>query len=426
MTQPDPTMQLTRPRIGLALSGGGFRASIFHLGVLRRLAESSWLSQIDIISTVSGGSILGAFLALHWHRLVGREQDPNAFDQAIARPFLDFVGNRSFIADWFCRLPIVPFKKIIDPSYTRTSLAAEIFSATLLDEKTCIDLPTRPYLVMNATTLISMRAWRFTRDGMGDSQIGHTPWNQKPLALGQCVAASAAFPPVFPPMRIPTAEYQFTGPIHGGPSIEEHPYVALTDGGVYDNLGLEVLIKPTKLPGLPEPVAPPQFLVVSDAGAPTPRRFQRSGVPGWQSGLVLYRVDEIAREQVSALRRRELMSAFLDPHSKRKGLLVMLGSDLRRLPPEARESYLTQVGRTCEVPDCLVREIQAVRTHLNRFSPTECEALMYHAYSMTDAFLWAHRANMPAPYRVPDEVQASWRIEFEPTLVRKWAHALRS
>ncbi|MCC6589055.1 MAG: patatin-like phospholipase family protein [Bryobacterales bacterium] len=419
-------MQLTRPRIGLALSGGGFRASIFHLGVLKRLAESSWLSQIDIISTVSGGSILGAFLALRWHRLAGREQDPNAFDQTMVRPFLDFVSHRSFTADWFCRLPIIPFKKLIDSSYTRTSLAGEVFSSSLLEEKTCADLPARPYLVMNATTLISMRAWRFTRDGMGDSQIGHTSWNHKPLALGQCVAASAAFPPVFPPMRIPIGEREFTGPIYGGQSIEKHPYVALTDGGVYDNLGLEVLIKTTKLPGLPEPVAPPQLLVVSDAGAPPPRRFHRSGVPGWQSGLLLYRVDEIAREQVSALRRRELMSAFLDPHSKRKGLLVMLGSDLRRLPPDARETYLNQVGRTCDIPDCLVRGIQAVRTHLNRFSPTECEALMYHAYSMTDAFLWAHRANMPAEYRVSDQAQPSWRIEFEHALVRKWAHALRT
>lgn len=47
-------------RLGLALSGGGFRASFFHIGVLARLAELDLLRPIEVISTVSGGSIIGA------------------------------------------------------------------------------------------------------------------------------------------------------------------------------------------------------------------------------------------------------------------------------------------------------------------------------------------------------------------------------
>lgn len=47
-------------KLGLALSGGGFRASFFHLGVLARLAEEGLLRQVEVISTVSGGSIIGA------------------------------------------------------------------------------------------------------------------------------------------------------------------------------------------------------------------------------------------------------------------------------------------------------------------------------------------------------------------------------
>ncbi|MBI2822085.1 MAG: patatin-like phospholipase family protein [Acidobacteria bacterium] len=53
------------PKLGLALSGGGFRASFFHLGVLKRLAELDLLRHVNVLSTVSGGSIIGAHYFLH-------------------------------------------------------------------------------------------------------------------------------------------------------------------------------------------------------------------------------------------------------------------------------------------------------------------------------------------------------------------------
>ncbi len=55
--------------IGLCFSGGGFRASLFHLGVLRYLAETKQLSNVGVISSVSGGSIIAAFLASRWGTL---------------------------------------------------------------------------------------------------------------------------------------------------------------------------------------------------------------------------------------------------------------------------------------------------------------------------------------------------------------------
>ena len=53
-------------RLGLALSGGGFRAAAFHLGVFRKLQELGLLWKIDLLTCVSGGSIAGGFLALNW------------------------------------------------------------------------------------------------------------------------------------------------------------------------------------------------------------------------------------------------------------------------------------------------------------------------------------------------------------------------
>ena len=58
-------------RIGLALSGGGFRAAAFHLGVMRELHRLGILARLDLISCVSGGSIAGATLAVGWNDPAG-------------------------------------------------------------------------------------------------------------------------------------------------------------------------------------------------------------------------------------------------------------------------------------------------------------------------------------------------------------------
>ena len=56
-------------KIGLALSGGGFRASIFHLGVIRRLEELGIMREVDVISAVSGGSIIAAYYVIEMENL---------------------------------------------------------------------------------------------------------------------------------------------------------------------------------------------------------------------------------------------------------------------------------------------------------------------------------------------------------------------
>jgi len=414
----------SNPRIALALSGGGFRAALFHLGVIRRLSELGWLRQVDVISTVSGGSVLGAFMALRWVQLESAGADWNAFEWRIAKPFLNLVENHNFIRDWLMRLPKVPVRKLFDGAYTRTKLAAEIFSRRFYENKTCADLPERPYLIMNATSLASIRAWRFTRKGMGDSRIGHAAWGAKPVSLGDAVGASAAFPPVFPPARISRAGYTFGTPIYGEPPIPDHPIIPLSDGGVYDNLGVEVVWKKSVLPGEAEQMDVPRFLVVSDAGYPAQFRFRASGIPGLAEGLLLYRADSIAREQVSALRRRELVRDFADPQAPRKGLLVPLGSHLGKIPGGGDRVYSSRVGTQYRIPDQLVQRIQKVRTSMDQFSAVESEALMYHAYTMTDAFLWAHRETCPVDYRVPAEPNPSWRIEFTDLKIRQWQNGL--
>ncbi len=409
-------------RIALALSGGGFRASIFHLGMLRRVAEAGWLDQIDFLSTVSGGSLVGAFSALRWEEVLTAGGTVDALQKNIITPFLDLIQSRNFIRDWVLRWPLIPFHKF-DRTYTRTKLAARLLDRRFFDRKRCSELPERPRLVINATGLVSIRSWRFTRSGLGDSRQGHAAWGDHPLTLGEAAGASAAFPPVFPPTRIRRGDYHFGPPIYSEAPLPERAIIPLTDGGVYDNMGLEVLTKPTPIP-VDETLDVSQMLVSSDAGYPAQFRFRNSGIPLVSEGLLLYRADDIARAQVNALRTRNLINEFRDPQSPVNGILVSLGSSLDRLPPKAFQEYTEAVPSNLQIPSEFIGRIQSIRTHLDRFSSVECEALMYHAYLLTDAFLWHYRDTLPAAYRVPRESSPAWQIDFDSAKNSEWKKGL--
>jgi NTE family protein len=420
MSEVPATDALLRPRIALALSGGGLRAALFHLGVLLRAAEAGWLPKVDVLSTVSGGSIVGAFAAIRWGALVAEGADVASFRREIIEPFLALVQGRSFIHAWVWRLCSLPFRKLIDSTFTRTSIAADLFGAWFYGNALSTQLPSFPYLVINASNLVSGRAWRFTRDGLGDSRIGYAHWGSAPLPLGFAVGASSAFPPAFPPARVNATDYVFSGPIYGEPVLPPHRYVPLTDGGVYENLGVEVLTKSTPLTGCT--LVPAEFLVVSDASRPAQQRFRASGLPALSEALLSYRVDEIARDQVCGLRRRMLVRDF--QARAISGTLVVLGSSIAKLPSPARQQYIKAVGEEALIPADLLKRIHGTRTHLDAFTTSECEALMYHGYTLLDSVLFAHGASHRPEYRIPHP--GEWRITFTPEKIREWKSGIRS
>lgn len=412
-----------KPRIALALSGGGFRASIFHLGLLRRLAELNWLPRIDVISTVSGGSIIGAFLALRWPELIQAGGDDAAFIRVVAEPFLRVIESRNFLSEWLLGSWHWPLLKLGDRRFTRTQAAADLLNKWFFDEKNCNDLPDSPLLVLNATSLQSIRAWRFTSRGLGDSRFGHAVWGDQPLSIGTCVGASAAFPPVFPPARIERDHYSFSGPVYGERELPYFPLIPLSDGGVYDNNGLEVLIKPVSVPGIKDRIEVADFLIVSDGGAVAKYRFNSAGVPLIGDAMLLYRVDEIAREQVTALRSRSLISDFLS--HKRQGVFVSLKSEVSRMGEGPFANYCQHVNSKHLIPPDLLELIRGIRTSLDRFGSTEATALMYHSYLMTDAFLWCYRETFAPDYQVDALPTPKWLIEFSTDEVNRWRTALR-
>jgi NTE family protein len=339
----------------------------------------------------------------------------SALDAHIVQPFLATIRSSSFIRAWVSRLALLPLRKLRDGAYTRTSLAADLFGAWFYDDTRCSELPNSPYLILNASNLLSGRAWRFTRDGLGDSRMGYARWGDAPLPLGFAVGASAAFPPVFPPARVIAGKYDFSGSVYGEAAFPPLKYVPLSDGGVYENMGIEVLTKQTQIPD--RILAPAEFVLASDGGYPAQHRFRASGLPAIADALLLYRVDEIARDQVSALRRRLLIQQF-QRDDEFSGALVVLGSAIAKLPTETRQQYIDQVGASALIPPKLLARIHAMRTHLNAFTAAECEALMYHGYTLLDAALWAHEESHPARFRTKHP--GAWRIIFTSEKVRQW------
>ncbi len=414
-------LEAVNPRIALALSGGGFRAAIFHLGVLKRLAELGWLKRVDVLSTVSGGSIIGAFAVIRWQQWLQAGGDGVTFDQVIAQPFLEQIQKRNFILEWLVRSPLWPWRKLTDRQFTRTETAVELIDKWFFDGITCDQLPEHPLLVLNATSLHSIRSWRFTKGGLGDSRIGYSDWNGRPLPLALAGCASASFPPVFPPLRIRRRDYSFSGPSYVETALPDFDFIPVTDGGVYDNSGMEALFKPTLLPGR-KLLEKPEFLLVSDGGAPPRYDFRSSGLPAMTEGLLLYRADQIAREQVTAVRTRWLMEQITT--RRRQGLLVSLRSALDRIASPKSDQYRKFVPSTHQIPPSLLPKLRAIRTSLDRFTTTECSALMYHAYLMTDCFLWCYRDTMTQEYQVPARPEPRWLLEFTPEVQEEWRNHL--
>ena len=123
-------------KVGLALSGGGFRASLFHIGVLARLAELDVLRHVEVLSCVSGGSILGAYYYLEVQRLLETKAD----SQISRRDYIDIVhrleshflkGVQRNIRTRVFANPIKNLKMAVSSGYTWTHRAGELYEKVL-------------------------------------------------------------------------------------------------------------------------------------------------------------------------------------------------------------------------------------------------------------------------------------------------------
>jgi NTE family protein len=188
----DPEQSTVTEGIALCLSGGGYRAMLFHLGSLWRLNEVGLLSQLDRISSVSGGSIVAGMLGLQWNNL--------RFENGIAQEFVDRVVTPTrALADHTIDLKSIafgavnPFKHVADE-------IADAYRSHLFGSATLQDLPETPRFVINATNVQSKVLWRFSRPYAWDYRVGKI--DHPKIELAVAVGASSAFPPMLSPVTL--------------------------------------------------------------------------------------------------------------------------------------------------------------------------------------------------------------------------------
>ena len=261
---------VTEPeRFGVALSGGGSRAAAFHRGVVKGLLELGWIDRIDVLSTVSGGSLFGGA----WMAARARKQSDEGFLETMARELERGFVSRSL---GFRAL------KLFWPGYTRSDLLAETFDRIFFQGVTLDQLPPRPALSLNVTVLNHGQVGKFSREGFQTPWLGAVPSAEgsPPVALpgfplARAVVASAAFPVGLPPIHLrlplgsPPASQE--GPLAGAPRL------SLTDGGVLENLGAQTLLQSARFGTW--------NLLVSDAG-PHERPWRASGLTPLRSLVV--------------------------------------------------------------------------------------------------------------------------------------------
>ena len=368
-----------RSGIALCLSGGGFRAALFHLGALRRLNEVGLLRQVKTVSSVSGGSIMAAQLAAC---LAGSEEQVYAdWEKTVALPFRAFTARNIRTGPILHRA--LPWRWF-DPAASVKALAAR-YEGDLTGLR-LRDLPRQPNFVFCATDMAYGVNWIFSREKVGDYQAGYaTP--PEDWTVGRAVAASSCFPPVFNPLPVGLAPQQLKG---GADRSTERAQrirqLRLTDGGVYDNLGLEPVWKSH------------EAVLVSDGGAP----FAFAGDGGWWWRVQRYA--GILGEQAGALRRRWLVAGLNKKHLHGAYWGI---NGVAQFPADAvAQAYDKQ----------LVSEVIArVRTDLDSFSAAEQAVLENHGYLLTTAALerrWEAFGLAAAPLQVP---HPEW---LEPSAVR--------
>src|SRR5262245_21136201 len=422
MSLPEAEREPPRPpELGLALSGGGFRASFFHVGVLARLAESGLLRNVEVISTVSGGSILGALYYLAVKDLLENVPDGEITDehylqvvrrvettlfagvsrQIRALAYGDLRKNFRMRRADYSRSDRIG--ELYDEVFYRPVWEAPLFGTTpaprtgdgpiQLRDLTIAppgegaDFSPRrhnhrraakvPILLVNATSLNTGHNWRFQAVEMGEDPRSRETWvqidknkrllsaryeqlspRQQDFPLGHAVAASACVPALFHPLAV-SGLY---------PDVR----VELVDGGVHDNQGVCGLFDTDC-----------KRMIVSDASG----QMGDLNEPSTRIPAAAARSSSIYGDRV---REEQLLEAVGRPDTVlvhlRKGLPAV-GFSPRGLDgePLAEPTQLGTIdyGLAPQVQDRLAR----VRTDLDSFSEVEAYSLSFYGHLMTSGEL---------------------------------------
>lgn len=286
----DSTGSRERKGIALCLSGGGYRAALFHLGALTRLNQLGVLSQVNTFSCVSGGSTIGGLLA----RLISDGYEPidghyPEWASTVIEPFCEFASTDIRTGPALKRLHVFNQQKSVEALVRKYDDIAE--------GKHLKQLKQQPRFIFCATDLAFSTSWVSEVWRVGSWRAGYVIPPPEHWTLARSIAASSCFPPVFPPMKAGINSDKFKFRSHMPDDYDEGDWerlrndLQLTDGGVYDNLGIEPAWKSHKT------------VLVSDGGA--------SLQPAITSGIHrLMRYNGVIQNQVWSLRVRWLIDVY--------------------------------------------------------------------------------------------------------------------
>jgi len=426
-------------KVGLALSGGGFRASLFHIGVLAKLAELDLLRHVEVISCVSGGSIIGAHYYLKVRDLFKRKEDAEIGREDYVRLVQDtcrefLTGVQTNIRTRVAAELVTNLKMIFLPNYSRTMRVGELYEEKIYAEvkdgeetrpRWLNDLFIEPrgedeqftpkydnwrrsakvpILILNATSLNTGHNWQFTASWMGEPPSGidtaidanyrlrrmyyeDAPVPYDKIRLGHAVAASACVPGLFEPIVLPKLYEREAGPDTEKQAIA----VRLVDGGVHDNQGIMSLLEQDC-----------NAVLVSDASGQMDSDDNPSkgviGVPLRSNSILMARVREAEYRELDARSQSGVLRNLMFIHLK-KDLEVnpvdWIGcddpSEFGKKRPSSDEIDHTDYGILKEVQENLA----AIRTDLDSFCDTEAFALMTSGYRMAEFELKKRFANFP-------------------------------
>ena len=356
-------------RLGLAMSGGGLRAAVFHFGMLARLAEDCLLEHVSYISTVSGGSLGMALIFAQSDNVFPSSSE---FLESTIRNLKDLLTTADLGEAY-------KHKVLRTPSLIRRRTAADFarqIEVTWRIDLTLADLPDKPIWIINAACHETGKNWRFRKKRIGDSTFGYSVAPE--VRISDAIAASSAVPFLIGPLIHDTGdknwfEYE-NDRVTTYPIEPPHDTVHLYDGAMYDNLGVEALLKRKE--------RDVNFLIVSNGSAKIKDSPYRFNLKSYKRLIeILYRrsVDMYSRY-------------FVDYYLKcvgRAGRYIQFGNSAKYIfCKEKKLSALDQLSRTLTVEELEI----AANISIARFKllPEDFDLLFLHGYEVANCTLHVH------------------------------------
>lgn len=382
-------------KVGLALSGGGFRASLFHIGVLERLAELDILRHVSVISSVSGGSIL----AMHYYIKLKKLLEEKLDGAIIRQDYIDLVKKlkeeftigiktnirmraiadictpttqalgQQYQKNLFDRASARTPKKMRDLYIKPCGWSEEVFKPHFHN----LELNNKvPILIINATVQNNGHNWRFTASGMGENPHMYDsttdknrvyeyqryedfppPYNE--MSIGDAVAASSAVPGLFDPIKMD--------------GIYTDTTIALSDGGVYDNQGIASIMDEEC-----------NIVIVSDASKQLneikiPPLF-RFGMISRTNDVLMNKIRDTEFELAKEMYKNGRIDALAIIHLKHGfGVETAKMNGINSTSPD---STLYEI-----IDKDVQKTLANIRTDLDAFHDTESSALMHSGYEIS-------------------------------------------